>query len=150
MKTLPPVSRRVWVPTLGPALAIARDYPLLPVSRRRGPRIRFVAPQWFIATLYWHRPGSAIQTMLSADSLKLADVASADGSAHENLDLPSPITEGGVTRMGGDFFRLRALLRVAPGPQGHAPNSGGFLHQTYASKKCSRIEWDLQSSVRVL
>ena len=70
--------------------------------------------------------------MLSADSLKQADVASTDGSAHENLDLPSPITEGGVTRMGGDFFGLRALLRVAPGLQRHVADSGGLLRQTYA------------------
>ena len=43
--------------------------------------------------------------------------------------------------MGGDFFRLRALLRVAPGPQGHArPDLPARLsHRTYASKKRNRI-----------
>jgi hypothetical protein len=43
--------------------------------------------------------------------------------------------------MGGDFLRLRALLRVAPGPKGHAePNLPARLsHRTYASKKRNRI-----------
>ena len=38
--------------------------------------------------------------------------------------------------MGGDFFRLRALLRVAPGPQGHArPHLPARLsHLNYAPK----------------
>jgi hypothetical protein len=43
--------------------------------------------------------------------------------------------------MGGDFFRLRALLRVAPGPQGHAQTdlAARLLHRIYATKKRNRI-----------
>ena len=65
-------------------------------------------------------------------------------SSQITLDGGTPITGGGVTRMGGDFFRLRALLRVAPGPQGHArPDlrvrlSHRLMHRKSATRSMAR------------
>ena len=45
-----------------------------------------------------------------------------------------------LRRMGGDFFRLRALLRVAPGPQGHAKFSRTFAPDL-CIKKAQPDQW---------
>jgi hypothetical protein len=54
---------------------------------------------------------------------------------------PALMMREGALPDGRRRFRLRALLRVAPGPQGHARSdlAARLLHQIFASKKRNRI-----------